>query len=274
MIDSYKTTLLTSLQNPRVKSLVKLRDRRHRDSIGSLLIEGYHEISLAFESGWPLSEIYLCPPLIREGEMEFLQKLSTTDVKIFEVSSQIMEKIAYRQNPDAWIAIAPAPSLQIENLNLPDSPLVIVVEAVEKPGNLGAILRSADAVGANAVILCDARTDLCNPNVVRASKGTLFTVPLAQAESLETRRWLRERRVRTVAATPAATLSPWDTDFKGGVAIVVGTEKEGLSREWLDEADIRVSIPMTGKVNSLNVSQAATLLMYEVLRQKRTAASA
>jgi len=268
MIESVRKTLLTSLQNPRVKSVVKLRERRHRDAAGALLIEGYHEVALAHECAWPLSELYLCPPLVREGEEMLLERISATEAEIVEVSPQVMEKIAYRQNPDAWLAVAPAPSLDIDRLILPPSPLIIVVEAVEKPGNLGAILRSADAVGADAVIVCEVRTDLFNPNVVRASKGALFTVPLAQAESFETRQWLNERGVKVVAATPAATLSHWDTDLGGGVAIAVGTEKEGLSPEWIDGADIRVSIPMVGKVNSLNVAQAATLLMYEVSRQR------
>jgi len=269
MSESFRTEHLTSLQNPRIKGLVKLRDRRHRDAEKRLLIEGYYELSMALECGLSVSELYLCPDLQRPGEGPLLEKMTSTGTRIFTVTRQIMEKVAYRQSPDAWLAVAPVPPLDLARLNPNPLSTVVVVEGVEKPGNIGAILRSADAAGVDAVIVCDVRTDLFNPNVVRASKGALFGLPVAQAENGEVIGWLREKGFRIVATTPSATLTPWETDLAGPVAIAVGTEKEGLSPLWLHEANIRVSIPMTGKVNSLNVAQAATLLMYEVLRQRR-----
>jgi len=269
MNESFRTEYLSSLQNPRIKGLVKLRDRRHRDAEKRLLIEGYHELLMALECGLSVSELYLCPDLQKPGEEPLLERVTSAGTKVFTVTRQVMEKIAYRQSPDAWLAVAPVPPLDLARLNPNPSSTVVVVEGVEKPGNLGAILRSADAAGVDAVIVCDVRTDLFNPNVVRASKGALFGLPVAQAENGEVVGWLREKGFRIVAATPSATLTPWETDLAGPVAIAVGTEKEGLSPLWLHEADIQVSIPMTGKVNSLNVAQAATLLMYEVLRQRR-----
>lgn len=259
---------ISSLQNPRVKAAVRLRDRRGREEAGLLLIEGYDELLLAWECRVRPRELFFCPELARPEEAALLAAMRQAGVFILEVTAAVMGKLAYRESPDGWLAVAPVPRRTLADLRLGPTPLLVVVEAVEKPGNLGAILRSADAAGADAVIVCDPRTDLYNPNVVRASKGTVFQVPVAQAGSAETLAWLGRQGIRVVAATPAAAQLHWQADLAGGIAIAVGTEKEGLSRQWLEGADLAVKIPMRGRVNSLNVAQALTVLIYEALRQR------
>ena len=259
---------ISSLQNPRIKATVRLRDRRGREESGLMLVEGYHELSLAFECGLRPRELYLCPEMVREGE-KLREDLEKEGAEIIEVTPAVMKKLAYRENPDGWVAVASTPRRTLQDLPLGSSPLLIIAEAVEKPGNLGAILRSADAAGADAVIVCDRATDAFNPNVVRASKGTIFQVPVVEAGSGETIDWLREKGIRLLAATPSAERPHWSADLTGGIAIAVGTEKEGLSRFFLDRADQSVIIPMRGRVNSLNVAQALTVLVYEALRQRQ-----
>ncbi|MBE0597712.1 MAG: RNA methyltransferase [Desulfuromonadales bacterium] len=259
---------ISSVQNPRVKAAVRLRERRGREEAGLLLIEGYEEVALAWECGVRPQELFFSPQLARPQEGELLAAMRQAGVFVLEVTPAVMEKLAYRQSPDGWLAVAPVPRRTLADLHLGPAPLLVVVEGVEKPGNLGAILRSADAAGVEAVIVCDPRTDLFNPNVVRASKGTVFQVPVVQAGSPETLDWLRRQGVRTVAATPAATQLHWQADLRGGIALAVGTEKEGLSGQWLERADLAVKIPMHGRVNSLNVAQALTVLVYEALRQR------
>ena len=179
--------------------------------------------------------------------------------------------MAYREGPDGWLAVMPILSRPLNSLSLPPTPLLLVAESVEKPGNLGAMLRSADAAGVDGVIVCDPTTDVNNPNVVRSSKGTLFSVPVAEAASAEALDWLRLHKILIVAATPQAKIIYTQADLHGPVAIVVGTEKEGLTPTWLKAADVAVSIPMRGRVNSLNVATAATLMMYEAVRQRQPA---
>lgn len=262
------TLRISSLQNPRIKEAARLRDRRSRDRSGLMLVEGYHELALAWQCGLRPQELFVCPELVRQEELTLRDEMEKDGTEIVEVSPAVMDKLAYRENSDGWVAVAPVPRRRLADLELGPAPLLIVAEGVEKPGNLGAILRSADAVGADAVIVCDGRTDLFNPNVVRASKGTVFQVPVAEGGGEETLAWLKERGIRLVAATPGAQTLHWKADLAGGVAIAVGTEKEGLSPLFLERADASVVIPMHGRVNSLNVAQALTVLVYEALRQR------
>jgi TrmH family RNA methyltransferase len=263
------TTLITSAQNPRIKHLVALRDRRQREVDGQMLVEGYDELTLALEAGKPL-ELFYCPAIIRHpDQLQLLDQARQAGAELVEVTERVFEKIAYRENPDGWLAIFPLIHRRLDELSLGANPLIVVVEAIEKPGNLGAILRTADAAGVNALISCDPVTDLGNPNVVRASKGAVFSVPVAEAGTSETLAWLRAHGIRTIAATPQAKLSYTEVDMRGPVAIAVGAEKPGLSPAWLDEADFGVLIPMVGRVNSLNVSIASALLIYEAIKQRR-----
>jgi TrmH family RNA methyltransferase len=262
-------TVISSTQNPRIKHLVALRDRRQREADGLMLVEGYAELSLALEAGKPVA-LYYCPEIVRHpDQLQLLDQARQVGAELVEVSERVFEKVAYRENPDGWLAEFPLLHRRLDELSLGPNPLIVVVEAIEKPGNLGAILRTADAAGVNALISCDPVTDLGNPNVVRASKGAVFSVPVAEAGTWETLAWLRARGIRTIAATPQATLSYTDVDMRAPTAIAVGAEKPGLSRTWLEGADVGVLIPMVGRVNSLNVSIASALLIYEAIKQRR-----
>ena len=262
--------VITSLQNPRVKEVVRLRKRPHRDDDDLLMIEGYRELKRALDNGIKPLDLYYCPELFQgENEPELIQRCRVAGTDVLECARPVFEKMAYRDRPEGLLALAPMINLKLSDLKLPENPLLIVAEAIEKPGNLGSILRSADAAGVHGVIVCDHCTDINNPNVVRSSIGTLFSLPVVNATSDEAMEWLRARNIRILAATPKAEKEYTDVDLKGGVAIVVGTEKYGLSDRWMDGADLKVRIPMLGQVDSLNVSCATTILMYEAVRQRR-----
>ena len=259
---------LTSPQNPRVKQVVRLRDRRHRDREGLLLVEGSEELSLALAGGARPQTLYLCPALVGSQHAALVAQASAAAGEVIEVSAPVFEKMAYRDNPDGWLAVLPAVRRSLDDLPQVERPLYLIAEAIEKPGNLGALLRSADAAGVTGVIVCDPTTDINNPNVVRSSRGTLFTVPVAEAAAAAAFDWLRARAVPIVAATPQASQAYTEADLTGPVAIAVGTEHQGLSPAWLAQASVQVRIPMRGQVNSLNVATAATLLLYEAVRQR------
>ncbi len=264
--------VINSLNNPKVKLAVKLRDRRQRERDGLMLIEGHDELSLALASGLRPQTIFYCPVLSPvTSHMALIEQARWPGVEWVEVSEPVFTKMAYRENPDGWLAIAPTPRRRLADLTLSAAPLLVVAEAVEKPGNLGAILRSADAAGVDGVIVCDPATDVNNPNVVRASRGTLFTVPVAEAAGAAALTWLRERGTKIIAATPQAAIAYTESDLRGPVALTVGAEDKGLSRLWLEKADLAVRIPMRGKVNSLNVATTAALLLYEAVRQRMKA---
>ena len=261
--------IITSPQNPKVKHAIKLRERRQRKRDGLMLIEGYDELRLATASGIRLQTLFYCPALFGAVDNEaLLAHARQAGAELLEVSQSVFEKMAYRENPDGWLGIAPTLRGVLADLRLSANPLLIVAESVEKPGNLGAILRSADAAGVDGLILCDPTIDLGNPNVVRSSRGAIFSVPVAEATSAETLAWLRQRGIKVAAATPEAASSFTEVDLSGPVAIVVGTEHEGLSPLWRDQADVKARIPMLGRVNSLNVVTATTLFIYEAVRQR------
>jgi TrmH family RNA methyltransferase len=253
---------ITSLQNPRVKHLVRLRDdKRQRRQDGLMLVEGYDEIQLALAAGHAPRTILWAPEL--SG-----REIQVPETESLTVSRSVFEKISYRENPDGWLAVFPIPQISLEELTPGDSPLVVVTESVEKPGNLGAILRSADAAHVDALLVCDPRVDLWNPNVVRASRGAVFSVPVVECENAAALEWLRRQAIRILAATPSADAIYSSINLQEPVAIAVGTEDEGLSDFWMSNADLRAKIPMLGKVNSLNVSVSTALVLYEALRQR------
>lgn len=265
---------LTSLQNPRIKQLVKLRDRSAREESNQFLIEGYRELLRAVDAGHPIEFLFICSQLfLGSNETALISRLVQQGVQVQPCTPDVFRKISYRDRPDGLLAVAPQRHLKLEEIKKfikkSSPPFLVVAEAIEKPGNLGTILRSSDAVGLDALIVCDRCTDIHNPNVVRASVGTLFTVPVVEASGEETLRWLKEQGIAIVAATPSATAQFTEVDLSGPVAIAVGTEQLGLSKRWMSEADIQVSIPMRGVADSLNVAMATTLLLYEALRQRR-----
>lgn len=258
---------LTSTANPRVKSLVRLRTRRHRDAAGVTLIEGHDELAMALDAGVRPTEVYWAPDLVRDATL--LERM--TGARAFSVSREVFARIAYRESPDGWLAVAPAPGCPLDALVLRPDALVLVTEGVEKPGNIGAMLRSAEAFGADAVVIATgdrAGTDVANPNVVRASKGTVFAVPVASASTSEVRDWLRRKGIRTVVTTPAGAGELGRTDLTGPSALVIGTEATGVTDDWLTGADATVVIPMHGTVNSLNASVAAAVVLFEAVRQR------
>lgn len=261
---------ISSLQNPRVKQLVKLRDRRPRDEAGVFLVEGYREIRRALEKKIAVQELYFAPDwFLGENEPALIEQARATGAAVFELSKEAFAKVAYRERPDGLLAVAPQWHRALAELALPTAPFLLVVEAIEKPGNLGTILRSADAAGCDAVIVCDPVTDIFNPNVVRASTGVLFSVPLVVEESARVAAWLREKKIRTVATTPAAEKIYSDADLHGPLAVVMGSEQYGLSEFWLKNADLPVRIPMAGQADSLNVAMATIITLFEAVRQRR-----
>ena len=263
------TEKISSLQNPRVKNLVKLRDRRPRDEAGVFLVEGFREILRALERGLALREVYFSPDwFLGANEPALLEQARAAGAQLFELSKEAFAKVAYRERPDGLLAVAPQWKRALADLTLRPAPLLLVVEAIEKPGNLGTILRSADAAGCDAVIVCDPVTDIFNPNVVRASTGVLFFVPLVVAESVHVLTWLRENKVRIVATTPAAKKIYSDADLRGPLAVVMGSEQYGLSEFWLKNCDLPVRIPMSGKADSLNVAMATIITLFEAVRQR------
>lgn len=262
--------VITSSQNPAVKHLVKLRDRRHRDRERLTLLEGYRELTRALEYGMPLVECYFSPEhFLGSNEYPLLAKLAGSGVKVTRLAPFLLEKVTYRDRPEGLIAVAQMKSHELSDLPPPPGkPLYLVAEAVEKPGNLGSMLRSADAAGADALIVCDRTTDLYNPNVIRASTGALFSVPLAETDNSAALAFLREHGVKVLATTPHTECLYTEVDLTEPVAIVVGTEQTGLTDFWLHNADLPVRIPMLGEIDSLNVAAATTILLYEAARQR------
>ena len=253
---------ITSLQNPRIKHIVKLRDdKRQRRQDGLMLVEGYDEIQLALAAGHTPRTILSAPELVS-------RQLAEVHTENLTVNRAVFEKVSYRENPDGWLGVFPLPQTSLDALNLRETPLVIVAESIEKPGNLGAILRTADAADVDALLVCDPRVDVWNPNVVRASRGAVFSVPVVECDNASALAWLKSRGIRVLAATPSAEVTYSSVDLRQPVAIAVGTEDEGLSKFWMSSADLRVKIPMLGKVNSLNVSVSTALIVYEAIRQR------
>lgn len=263
------TPVITSKQNPRIKGLLNLRKRRHRDETGLFLIEGYREVSRAVSKGVKLHELYFSSAwFLGDNEPKLIEQAKKSGAKVQELSKEVFEKCSYRDRPDGLLAVAQQWKRQLKDLQLSKNPFVLVVEAIEKPGNLGTILRSADGAGVDAVIICDSVTDIFNPNVVRSSTGVLFSVPVVVSDSKAVYEWLHKNKVKIVATTPDTQNIYTKTDLRSRVAILMGSEQYGLSDFWLKNSDTNVRIPMQGLADSLNVAMATGLLAYEVLRQR------
>jgi TrmH family RNA methyltransferase len=269
---SESSLIITSGQNPKVKDIVRLRQRRHRDNTGRFLIEGYRELSRAASSGLPIEILYICSDLfLGSNEQYLIAEIEEKGAQIIPCTESVFQKISYRDRPDGLLAVAKQMEAGLASLVLSEAPFFVLAEAIEKPGNLGTILRSSDAVGVDGVIVCDRCTDIHNPNVVRASVGTLFTIPVVEADGEDTLSWLQANGIAIVAATPDAKEEFTDVDLRGPIAIAVGTEQLGLSPRLMEKATIHVRIPMCGVADSLNVAMATTLCLYEALRQRRKA---
>lgn len=264
-----KSSPITSTANPEVKALYALRKRSERDERGLFLIEGYRAVTRAMEIGFKLETLYFCPEwYLGENEPAVVEHARTLGVKIVQLGRDALAKAAYRDRPEGLLAVGRQWHTKLTELKLSHSPFLIVVEAIEKPGNLGTVLRSADATGADAVIVCDPVTDLFNPNVVRASTGVLFKVPVVITTTSETIKFLKEHNIQSAAAIVQATANYTKPDYTKPTAIVMGSEQFGLSKDWQQAATTPVRLPMLGLADSLNVSAATVVMAYEVLRQR------
>lgn len=257
------TERLTSAQNPKIKQLVALQQKSslRRDS-ALFVVEGRRELDHCLHAGFEMESIFVCPDIFDGDPCGFGCS------KVFELSREVYGKVAYREGTEGIMAEVRYKELTLDDLEVGDSPLVIVLESVEKPGNLGAVLRSADAAAADAVIVCDPLTDLYNPNLIRSSIGAVFTVPTVLCSSEEAIAWLKDRGIRILTAQLQDSSSYYDTDMKTGTAIVMGTESTGLTDAWRNAADAHIRIPMLGRLDSLNVSVSASILMFEAVRQR------
>ncbi len=256
---------ITSLQNPKIKNIVKLRQRKHRDRQQLMLIDGARALRVALQNDFALQSIFIDENKAF-AHTDLLTLAREHQIFVQAVSELVFQKIGYGDNPDGILALAPQPKFELSALNCPPNALFLVTEGLEKPGNLGAILRSADAAGVDGIILCDSQTDVYNPNLIRASRGAFFSVPLAQSTTENALQWLRECGIQIVAATPAATENYFDVNMRVATAIAVGAEHSGLSDRFF--GDTRVRIPMVGQVDSLNVAQSASILLFEAIRQR------
>jgi TrmH family RNA methyltransferase len=260
---------ITSLTNPRIKAAVRLRDRRERDTTGLTLVDGARELRRALDAGVEVVEAFVCEDLVRSPAVaDVIARLPSGTPFVADVSEAVLAKVAFGDRSDGVVAVVRTPTTALDDVTLPPNPLVVVVEAVEKPGNVGAILRTADGTGADALIAADPLTDLFNPNAIRASLGTIFTVPVATATTAEVLDWLAAREIVPIAARVDAVIHYTDVDLRGPVAIVLGSEADGLTHAWEDPRVIPVQIPMLGAADSLNVSVAAAVLLYEAVRQR------
>ena len=260
---------ISSPQNPRIKHVVKLRKRNVRDEEDLFLIEGYRECLRALGSQWPFEELFICPDLfLGENEEDLIQEAESRGTTVIQCSEPVFRKIAYRDRPDGLLAVAPQAHITFDDLQHLENPFLLILVGIEKPGNLGTMLRTADGAGVDAVILSDKVTDIYNPNTVRASVGTLFSVPVIESPAQECWAWLEDQGIPLLAMTPHATRSLYDTPLTGPIAVTMGSEMLGLDDAWLERAELKTFLPMGGIADSLNVSTAASITLYEVLRQR------
>ncbi|MET3026704.1 RNA methyltransferase [Flavobacterium sp. UW10123] len=257
---------ITSVQNPFIKSLVLLQEKaKARKQTGTFLIEGQREISLAIKGGYEIETVLFLPKLVSESE---INKLIQNPFQIIEINKEVYQKLAYRDTTEGILAVAKTKSLKLSDLKLSDNPLILVVESLEKPGNIGAVLRTADAANLDAVLIANPKSDLYNPNIVRSSVGCLFTNQIATGTSEEIIAFLKEKKINFYSATLQNSTSYHTQNFTTPTALVVGTEATGLTQQWRDEATQNIIIPMQGEIDSMNVSVAAAILIFEAKRQR------
>ena len=265
--------IITSPANARLKSLVALRRRRAREDAGLTIIEGYAELSLALDAGVVPRTVFHCPELMLDptAQQDVVRRVQAMGSETQRLGRVAFEKVAYREGPDGFLAVVDSVVRSCADLRVGPAVLALICQGVEKPGNLGAMLRTADAAGVGAVVAADPVTDWGNPNLVRASKGTVFAVPVASDSTAETLKWLSDNGIALAATTPDTDLDYTDVDYTGPIAIAVGAEKYGLTDEILAAAEYKIRIPMAGRANSLNVAASAAIVIYEAVRQRRGA---
>ncbi len=264
--------IISSLQNAKVKRLVALQQKSaERRKQGLFVVEGVRELCHCVHAGYEIASLFCCPDILNNNPEA--QELNTIigQSPVYEVTRTVYEKIAYRGSTEGILAEIKVKKQTLSDLGLSENPLIVVLESVEKPGNLGAVLRSADASKADAVIVCDPLTDLFNPNLIRSSIGAIFTVPTVACSSEECIAFLKAHNIKILTAQLQDSMLYYDTDMRSGTAIVMGTESTGLTNVWRSAADAHIRIPMLGQLDSLNVSVSAAILMFEAVRQRSTA---
>ena len=299
--------LIISPSNPKIKRLLALQQKSSaRREAGLFVVEGRRELQHCIDAGFEIDTLFVCPEVevgisrpagpgtlptakserglwpqgVAGGGTPFIDRprvarfpgavaTSAGQTRVFEVSEEVYARIAMREGTEGVMAEVRTPERKLEELVLPERPLVVVLESVEKPGNLGAVLRSADAAGADAVLVCDPLTDLWNPNLIRASIGAVFTVPCVACSSADAIAFLKARGIRILTAQLQDSSLYYDCDMTGGTALVMGTEATGLTDAWRAAADAHIRIPMLGRLDSLNVSVSAAILLFEAVRQRR-----
>lgn len=261
---------LTSTQNPRVKELLLLQQKSsERRKSGLFVVEGRRELYRCVEAGYAVEGVFYCPALLGDIDGHEGMPVLPSDVPVYEVSEQVYEKMAYRGGTEGLMATVRMRDMKLDELQLSAAPLIVVLERVEKPGNLGAVLRSADAAGGDAVIVCDPLTDLYNPNLIRSSVGAFFSVPCVACSSEACIAFLKQRGITILTAQLQDSNLYYDTDMRRPTALVMGTEATGLTTQWREAADAHIRIPMLGSVDSLNVSVSAAILLFEAVRQRQ-----
>jgi RNA methyltransferase, TrmH family len=256
---------ITSTQNPKIKNLLALEKPRERRKQCLFIIEGKKEIAMALKAGYKIGNLFFCDDLISRQELE---SLGTDDKLLIPVSRDVFDKIAVRENSGGVLAVAEQKTHRLDDIKLSKNPLLLILESVEKPGNLGAMLRTADAAGIDAVVICDPQTDFYNPNAIRSSIGCLFTVATASASSADTLQWLQKNNIRIYCTYLKASQPYHLVYYKNACAIVMGTESTGLSEAWVQASDTNIIIPMQGAIDSMNVSTAAAVVIFEAKRQR------
>ncbi len=263
---------ISSLQNPLIKQILQLQEKsRERKKTGLFVIEGQREIALAIKGEYLIKTLLFCPDIVSG---KFINSISISETELIEISLEVYKKIAYRTSTEGIMAIVEAKDLSLESLKVPfnsaqgTKPLILIAEAPEKPGNIGALLRTADAAHLDAVIIANPKTDLYNPNIIRSSVGCVFTNRIASGSTSEVIKFLKEKNIEIYSSALQTSMPYYSCDFKKSSAIVVGTEAKGLSQEWLDYSTQNIIIPMQGEIDSMNVSVAAGILIYEAKRQR------
>jgi RNA methyltransferase, TrmH family len=260
--------MIGSVTNQKIKEACKLRHSKERIKQKRFIFEGEREIFRALESEIELVELFVCPGFASRASQKIIAAAKVKDIDIQQVNTKVYEKLAYGNRRDGLVAVAVTPERTLADINLSRNPLLVIIERVEKPGNVGAILRTADACALDGVIICDPAGDIYNHHVVRASTGVLFANPVVKASSSDVLPWLRSNKIALICADPGGGRQYTSIDFKKASAIVLGSEDKGVSDFWKDNADILASIPMKGKADSLNISITAALFMFEAMRQR------
>jgi TrmH family RNA methyltransferase len=260
--------MITSRANPKIKQLIQLNKAVVRKENQRTIIEGFREISRALQSGWKLEELYVVEKLA-DQKLPQLMKSLNKECQLEFVNEHVFSHIAYREGSDGMLAVAKIPDVRLEQLKISDKALIIILEGVEKPGNLGAIMRTADAAAADAVLVCEPTTDVYNPNAIRSSLGCIFSCPVVATDSISVYNWLKSNNIKIFATSLEASIDYLDCNYNQASAIVMGTEATGLSDFWTKQSDQNIKITMRGIADSLNVSVATAVVVFEAIRQRR-----